>query len=275
MSEVREHKPQTQQTPEEVKVMNERKSTEISTLLSSVERVEYTDVLGQRVSLGTEVVRQLICPKATPFEAVSFLLTARALGANPFLRQIYLIKYDDRAPASIVVSRDFFLHLAHSQSEFLGMESGTICLKPRRSQVLDEVAKRLRELFEALQKAKEELPEDVRQQVQLTREQLSKLLTGDEAELVDVKGEIVPPGYRLFGGWAKVFVKDERVEGGVRVVEARVMLSEYNREQSLWKTHPATMIVKVAEAHALRRAFPLKFAGAYMPEEVGESDEAF
>ena len=46
-----------------------------------------------------------------------------------------------------------------------------------------------------------------------------------------------------------------------------VELSEYDTKQSVWKTKPATMIKKVAEAQGLRWAFQELFAGTYEESE--------
>ena len=47
-----------------------------------------------------------------------------------------------------------------------------------------------------------------------------------------------------------------------------VSLKEYNKQQNNWKTMPRTMIQKVAESQALRRAFNI--SGVYSPEEMEE-----
>lgn len=51
------------------------------------------------------------------------------------------------------------------------------------------------------------------------------------------------------------------------------MYSEYNDARSwLWKGKPVTMICKVAEAQALRMAFPDLLVGSYTPEEFGATE---
>lgn len=49
-----------------------------------------------------------------------------------------------------------------------------------------------------------------------------------------------------------------------------VKFAEYNTGKSLWVSKPETMIKKVAEAHALRAAFPSDLGGTYIPEEMPE-----
>lgn len=67
-------------------------------------------------------------------------------------------------------------------------------------------------------------------------------------------------------GWAKVYRKDMRVPFSIEV-----SAKEYNRNQGTWNTHPKTMIQKVAEAQALRRAFQI--SGVYSPEEMPEQEK--
>lgn len=80
----------------------------------------------------------------------------------------------------------------------------------------------------------------------------------------------------ILGGWAKAYVKDQRVPS-----EARVTMEEYQKDQASWKQIPATMIRKVAVVHALREGFPSLFVGgSFAPESdygslavVEETDE--
>jgi phage recombination protein Bet len=77
-------------------------------------------------------------------------------------------------------------------------------------------------------------------------------------------------GFRKEGneiiGWAKVYRKDMSHPFCVEV-----NMKEYNRTQGTWLSHPTTMIVKVAEAQALRKAFQI--SGLYSPEEFRESEK--
>lgn len=49
---------------------------------------------------------------------------------------------------------------------------------------------------------------------------------------------------------------------------AEVKFSEYNTGKNQWASKPETMIAKVAEAHALRKAFPNDLAGVYTSDEM-------
>ena len=68
-------------------------------------------------------------------------------------------------------------------------------------------------------------------------------------------------------GWCKVYRKDMS-----HPFEVEVYASEYSTGKNLWRDKPRTMIQKVAEAHALRRAFSI--SGLYSPEEIDTGDRA-
>jgi len=67
-------------------------------------------------------------------------------------------------------------------------------------------------------------------------------------------------------GWCSVYRKDMS-----RPFHVEVLLSEYNTKKSLWASKPTTMIVKVAEAQALRKAFSI--SGLYSPEEFDDAPQ--
>ena len=74
-------------------------------------------------------------------------------------------------------------------------------------------------------------------------------------------------GEVLIGGWARVH-RSDRTDS-----YAEVSLDEYNKNQSVWKTMPGTMIDKCARAVALRLAFPSDFQGMYISEEMGAAPD--
>ncbi len=74
-------------------------------------------------------------------------------------------------------------------------------------------------------------------------------------------------------GWCRVYVK-----GFSHPVYTEVLLSEFrkpgtNGRKTNWDTMPKYMIKKVAEAHALRRAFPEVIGGLYSEEERWEEEQ--
>jgi phage recombination protein Bet len=65
-------------------------------------------------------------------------------------------------------------------------------------------------------------------------------------------------------GWAKVYRKDMEHPFSVEVHE-----NEYSTGKGNWLKMPRTMIQKVAESQALRKAFSI--SGVYSPEEIDQS----
>lgn len=57
-------------------------------------------------------------------------------------------------------------------------------------------------------------------------------------------------------------------DGYVGDFTAEVFMSEYTTGRNLWTSKPRTMISKVAEMHALRKACPEELAQAYVEEEM-------
>ena len=93
----------------------------------TTEIVRYADsVTGADVELSIDKIRQGLCPLATDQEAVTFLELCRHMGLNPWVKDAYLIKYDDKRPATMVVGKDAFCKRADSHPQFAGIESGVI-----------------------------------------------------------------------------------------------------------------------------------------------------
>ena len=82
-------------------------------------------------------------------------------------------------------------------------------------------------------------------------------------EVVEEEGAFFLPGDTLIGGWCRVYRSDRKFP-----YLSRVRLCEYNKGKSTWAAMPGTMIQKVAEAQALRKAFPFQTSGMYTPEEM-------
>lgn len=150
-------------------------------------------------------IRHMFANGATDPEFKIFCETARLLGLNPVLRQVWCVKNLNRPdlPAQIYASRDGLLAVAHRSGQFDGMESG------------------------------------VRK---------------------DDSGNVV-------GAYCRIWRKDMS-----HPFEVEIIRSEYDTKKSLWESKPATMCVKVAEAHCLRRAFDI--CGVYTPDEMPEPEPA-
>lgn len=70
----------------------------------------------------------------------------------------------------------------------------------------------------------------------------------------------------LVGAWAEVYRSDWK-----EPAREEIELSEYTTNRAMWAKMPATMCKKVAEAAALRMAFPDDLGGVYAPEEMDQA----
>lgn len=82
-------------------------------------------------------------------------------------------------------------------------------------------------------------------------------------EVLDLLGDWHMQGDRILGGWATVYFKNRKYP-----MKKRLRLERFNKRYGIWNDDPAGMIVKCAEADALRSAFPTMLGGLYITEEV-------
>lgn len=172
---------------------------------------------GQKVSLDAKTVREYLTNgsgKPTDQEVAMFINLCKYQGLNPFLREAYLIKYSDKAPASTVVGKDAFTRRAADIEECEGWRAGI-----------------------GVATAK--------------------------GEYIEREGTIILPGEKLVGGWCEVDRK-----GWKKPFKNSAALSEYDQQNTMWRSKPATMIRKVAIVQALRECFPDKFQGMYDQSEM-------
>jgi phage recombination protein Bet len=87
-----------------------------------------------------------------------------------------------------------------------------------------------------------------------------------EAKIVDLIGDWHMPTDKILGGWATVYFKSR-----THPMTKRVRLERFNKGFGVWRDDPAGMIVKCAEADALRSSFPTMLGGMYTQEEMGPS----
>lgn len=65
-----------------------------------------------------EEIRKIFAPKLNTQEFEAFVGMGKAAGLNPFLREIWAIKYQDNAPAQIFVGRDGYRKAAQRHQEY-------------------------------------------------------------------------------------------------------------------------------------------------------------
>ena len=80
----------------------------------------------QRLPATVAEIRQFIAPLATDQEAYIFLRYCQAQDLNPFAKDAYLIKYDAKAPAAIVIGIQALLKRAAHNKTFKGYQSGVV-----------------------------------------------------------------------------------------------------------------------------------------------------
>lgn len=165
-------------------------------------------------------IKSLYAPKATDLEFRAFVEMGKATALNPFLREIWLVKYSPTDPAQIFIGRDGYRKLLARTNGYEG-------------HIVDAV------------------------------------YSNDEfhVDLINAQVKHVPnlkDRGKLLGAYCIVYMKGLRIPA-----YSFAELSEYDLQRSLWKTHKATMIKKVAEAQTTRMAVQ-SCSGTYSPEEMPE-----
>jgi len=80
----------------------------------------------------------------------------------------------------------------------------------------------------------------------------SGVVIQNATEIIERAGDIVPKGYTLIGGWAKVYRRDRRIP-----MYKSIPLEAFDKDNAFWKgTKKGMQIAKCAEADALRSAIP-------------------
>jgi phage recombination protein Bet len=96
----------------------------------------------EEIRLSADIVRRYLVSgggNVTDQEVYMFLQMCRTQHLNPFLREAYCIKYGDRSPATLVVSKETFLKRARRNPDYQGSEAGII-VRDRESGEVKEVA---------------------------------------------------------------------------------------------------------------------------------------
>ena len=110
------------------KSRHKRRALEVPKLDDSA-LVKWEDTHSNTLALNITEARLTFCKKATDAEVMLFLRTAANLHANPFLNEIFLIKYSDTDPAAIVTGLPFFLGRAANNPRYQGYDSGLLDLE--------------------------------------------------------------------------------------------------------------------------------------------------
>lgn len=81
-------------------------------------------------------------------------------------------------------------------------------------------------------------------------------------EIVYTNGAFILDTDKLLGGWAEVSRKDRDIP-----IRVELSMKEFSKNQSTWRTMPATMIRKTAIVNALRETFPDTLGGMYTEDD--------
>ncbi len=93
------------------------------------------EALGENLVVSMADVKTILCPEASDVDCRIFLETCKAYHLNPFTKDAYLIKYDSKAPASIVMGKSCYMQRAEARSEFDGFEAGIIAFDPESGEI--------------------------------------------------------------------------------------------------------------------------------------------
>lgn len=91
--------------------------------------------------------------------------------------------------------------------------------------------------------------------------------TNGKAELKYTKGAFKLPNDQIMGAWAEVRRTDRSQPHHIEI-----SIQEFSKNQSTWKSMPATMIRKTAIVNALREAFPETLGGMYTEDDKNPED---
>lgn len=96
--------------------------------------METFEANGNMVTLDADTVRNYLTNgngKVTDQEVAMFINLCKYQGLNPFVREVYLIKYDDKAPATTVVGKDAFTRRAAQLPECHGWKAGVAVMSQK------------------------------------------------------------------------------------------------------------------------------------------------
>lgn len=183
-----------------------------------------------------ESVRQYLIDsnaKLNDVEFKTFVAIGQATGLNPFMREIYALKYSDSKPASIFIGRDGYRKSAQKNKDY-------------DFHIVDAVYANDEFLME-------------------NGEPKHKYKLANRGALVGayaiVKRKSSTKGMYVFAELNEYYAGHKNADGTIKKGKYGDM------PPTIWDTKPATMIKKVAEAQALRMAFQEVFAGTYDESE--------
>lgn len=95
------------------------------------ELVRYEDRDGAQIVLTPQDVAMYCASgnaQLTQRDVVNFMATCKALGANPYLGDVYLVKYSAGENAQIMAGKNYYTRVAVSIPTYDGMAAGIVCV---------------------------------------------------------------------------------------------------------------------------------------------------
>jgi phage recombination protein Bet len=91
----------------------------------------------------------------------------------------------------------------------------------------------------------------------------SGIILLDDGNIIERESDFHLPNEEVVGGWATVFFKNRS-----HPTTRKIRMERFNNGFAQWAKDPAGMIVKCAEADALRSSFPTLVGGLYLDSEI-------
>lgn len=183
-----------------------------------------------------DLVKRMYADGASNDEFAVFIALARKYDLDPLNREVWCVKRRPQDPAVITISRDGYLKIAHREDDFDGVQSDVV---------------REHDTF--------------RKNADGTVEHQYGYKDGKRGPIVGAYAVVYRRGFRVpfyfFAPWV------EYGKPNIQTDERGNIKNGY----SPWVKFPSAMVQKVAEANALKRAFPVSGAA---PEYATDAEDA-
>lgn len=102
--------------------------------------IDYLLPDGQKITLSIPKIKRFLTRgngKVTTEEAMMFLQLCKFRKLNPFLNDVYLVKYSDKYDATTVVSKEYFVKTARNNPNFEGMHAGVVVKNKESGEIIE------------------------------------------------------------------------------------------------------------------------------------------
>jgi len=193
-----------------------------------------------------EEIKKIYGKDLTEGEFTTLCQIGQATGLNPFLREIWAVKYGN-APASIFIGRDGYRKAAQRDPEY-------------DYHLLDAVYQN---------------DEFKIENGEVKHSYSIKDRGGLIGAYCTVKRRSATKPTFTFIDFKEYYQGNKDNDGKIKKRYDRYKKQYVNMGETLWDTKPATMIKKVAEAQGLRMSFQSMFAGTYAEDEDWKENEGY